>query len=64
MFLSTIREIIQSKPECLAGYIETLSPLFVEQAGSDEEAIRNIVAESLGKLYVAHPRPLTNILVD
>ena len=64
MFLSTLREIIHSKPECLGPYIQTLSPLFQEQAGNDEEYIRNIVAESLGKMYVAHANELTPILIN
>ena len=64
MFLSTIREIIQSKPECLGDYIDTLSPLFLEQAGNQDESIRNIVAESVGKFYRAHPGAFTNVLID
>ena len=33
-------------------------PLYVDQAGSEDEPIRNIVAESIGKLYIAHPAGL------
>jgi hypothetical protein len=55
MFLATMREIINNKPECLQEYLQHLLPLYVDQAGSGDEPIRNIVAESIGKLYIAHP---------
>ena len=54
MYLSTIREIIVIKPECLGTYINTLIPLYLSQAKSDQQSIRNIVAESIGKLYHVH----------
>jgi len=64
MFLSTLREIINSKPECLAQFINELMPLYLSQASSDDEPIRNIVAESIGKLYVTHPDALSKMLLD
>ena len=64
MFLSTLREIINSKPECLAQFIKELMPLYLSQASSDDEPIRNIVAESIGKLYVTHPEALAKMLLD
>lgn len=54
MFLSTLREIIINKPECLKNYIGRLMPLYVQQSNSDDEPIRNIVSESIGKLFVHH----------
>lgn len=54
MFMSTIREIIINKPECLGDYISTLMPLYLVQSDSEEEPIRNIVAESIGKLFITH----------
>ena len=55
MFLSTIKEIIVNKPECLKAYIKTLMELYYNQSNNDDEPIRNIVAESIGKLFVTHP---------
>jgi len=62
MFLSTIREIIMNKPECLKKYLDVLMPLYINQAKNDDEPIRNIVAESIGKLFVTHPQELSPIL--
>lgn len=36
MYMSTIREIITIKPECLQKYIQVLLPLYVSQSGSDQ----------------------------
>ena len=55
MFLSTLREIIINKPECLKNYINTLMPLYFAQSNSEDEPIRNIVSESIGKLFITHP---------
>jgi len=54
MFLSTIREIIMNKPECLKNYINVLMPLYLFQSKSEDEPIRNIVSESIGKLFIHH----------
>jgi len=34
MYLSTIREIIFIKPECLRNYLEILMPLYISQANN------------------------------
>lgn len=62
MFLSTIREIIVNKPECLKDYLKMLMPLYLTQSRSEDEPIRNIVAESIGKLFVAHAPKLSESL--
>jgi len=62
MFLSTIREIIINKPECLENYISTLMPLYLSLSNSEDESIRNIVSESIGKLFIIHPRQITDPL--
>jgi hypothetical protein len=54
MFLSTLREIIMNKPECLKNYIQNLMPLYLFQSSSEDEPIRNIVSESIGKLFIHH----------
>ena len=59
MFLSTVKEIIFIKPECLNQYLNVLMPLYLAQSNSKDEPIRNIVAESIGKLFITHPDALT-----
>ena len=54
MFLSTLREIIMNKPDCLQPYIRNLMPLYLSQSSSENEPIRNIVSESIGKLFIHH----------
>ena len=58
MFLSTVKEIILIKPECLSQYLNVLMPLYLAQSNSKDEPIRNIVAESIGKLFITHPDAL------
>lgn len=55
MYFNTIKEIIVNKPGCLKNYLNSLMPLYFQQASSDNEAIRNIVAESIGKLFNTYP---------
>lgn len=64
MFLSTIKEIIVNKPECLKKYISTLMTLYQTQSNSDNEPIRNIVAESIGKLFITHPESIKQPLME
>ena len=63
MYMSTIREIINIKPECLSQYLPNLLPLYLEQARSDQGAIVNIVSESIGKLYIVSPGQMENDLI-
>ena len=62
MFLSTLREIITNKPECLKNYVGALMPLYLATSTSEDEPIRNIVSESIGKLYVTHPEQIRPVL--
>jgi hypothetical protein len=64
MFLSTLREIIVSKPECLGPFVGEIMPLYISQSRSEDEFIRNIVAESIGKLFVIHPDSLADMLFE
>ena len=59
MFLSTVREIIIIRPDCLDPYLQSLMPLYLAQSNSADEPIRNIVAESIGKLFITHPTVLS-----
>lgn len=63
MFLSTVREIIVSKPECLKQYLNVLMPLYSSQSNSTDEPIRNIVSESIGKLFFTHPTVLAEYVL-
>lgn len=55
LFLNTIREIILNDSECLRDYITPMQDLLMQQSNNDEESIRSIVAESLGRLFAAYP---------
>jgi hypothetical protein len=55
MYFNTLKEIIINKPDCLKNYLKGLMPLYFGQASSENEAIRNIVAESIGKLFITYP---------
>lgn len=52
LFLNTIREIIVHNPRCLAPFISKLLPLLLEQSRNQDEQIRGIVAENLGRLFI------------
>lgn len=64
MYFNTIKEIIVNKPGCLKSYLKDLMPLYFSQASSDNEAIRNIVAESIGKLFNTYPLEIGPSLVQ
>ena len=57
MLMVTLKEIIINKPECLTPYLQTLMPLYIGQSCESElnDSERNIVSESIGRLYAAHP---------
>lgn len=61
LFMNTIREIITHNPKCLEPYNLKLVPLLISHTKHEDEQIRNIVSESLGKLYAVYP---TSINVD
>lgn len=52
LFLNTIREIIINNSKSLAQFIEKLLPLLIEQSKNQDEQIRSIVAENLGRLFI------------
>jgi hypothetical protein len=37
-------------------------PLYMAQSTSEDEPVRNIVSECIGKLYVAHPNEIRPVL--
>jgi len=63
MYFNTIKEIIINKPTCLKSYLVSLMPLYFSQASSDNEAIRNIVSESIGKLFITFPMDIGETLM-
>lgn len=55
LFLNTLREIILNDSNCLKDYIKPMQDLLIQQSMHEEESIRSIVAESLGRLFAAYP---------
>ena len=60
--MNTIREIIIHNPKCLRLFLSKLLPLLVEHSKNEDEQIRNIVAENLGRLYVVYSNDMGHIL--
>lgn len=58
--MNTIREIITHNPKCLSAYLGKLIPLLVEHSKNDDEQIRHIVAENIGKLFVYYSHDMLN----
>jgi hypothetical protein len=55
LFLNTIREIILNDSDCLKNDVDKVTELLMSQTTHEEESIRSIVAESLGRLFSAYP---------
>lgn len=64
LFLNTIREIITHNPLCLRDYVKKLLPLLVEQSKNEEESIRNVVSEAIGRLYVIYSTEMGGVMED
>ena len=64
LFLSTLREIIIENPKCLVMHLERVVDLFMAHSTHQDENIRNIVAESLGRLTPAYEMDIFNVLED
>ena len=62
LFLNTLREIILNDSKCLKEYIKPMLDLFMQQADNEEESIRSIVAESLGRLFAVYSDELLSTL--
>lgn len=56
LFLNTIREIIIHNSKCLELYLTKLLPLLIDHSKNEDEQIRNIVAESIGRLFIIYSR--------
>ena len=56
--MNTIREIILHNAKCLQLYLHKLLPLLVEHSKNEDEQIRNIVAENMGRLFVLYSRDM------
>jgi len=55
LMLHALKELIGSGQATLRGYVEQMLPRLFEFAERDEEAVRNVVAECLGKLAAVAP---------
>ena len=60
LYLNTIREIIIHNPNSLQLYLSKLLPLLIMHSKNEEEQIRNIVAESIGRLFVIYSTDMFN----
>ena len=61
MFLTTLREIIINNPNCLnQPQLDKLMEQYLDQSKIKDQIIRNIIAESIGKLYICHEFKLQN----
>lgn len=60
LFLNTIREIIIHNSKCLEPYLIKLLPLLIEHSRNEDEQIRNLVSESVGRLYIIY----SNLMFD
>lgn len=58
ILLSTLKEIVFNKPGILKDAIGQLMNLYLEQAGSKDELIRNTVSESIGRLFLTQQATL------
>lgn len=54
LFLNTLREIIITNAKCLEKYLVKLLSLLDSQSAHEEESIRSIVAESIGRLFIVY----------
>jgi hypothetical protein len=54
--MNTIREIIIHNAKCLELFLTKLLPLLIEHSKNDDEQIRNIVAENIGRLFVLYSK--------
>ena len=55
LMLHALKELIGSGQATLRGYVEQMLPRLFEFAERDEEGVRNVVAECLGKLAAVAP---------
>jgi hypothetical protein len=60
--LNTVKEIITHNPKCLKDYLDKLLPMLIDQTKNEEEQIRNIVAESLGRLFVVYSNEMQDVI--
>ena len=62
LFLNTLREIILDDPKCLDVHFESVVELFLAHSSHQDENIRNIVAESLGRLTPSYEEQIYETL--
>jgi hypothetical protein len=60
LFLNTIREIIIHNSKCLELYLAKLLPLLVEHSKNEDEVIRSVVSESIGRLFIVYSKFMSN----
>lgn len=58
LFLFSLREIAVTKPECLLDELHNVQKLLLEQTAHNDESVRGIVAECLGRLFSKYPEEM------
>ena len=64
LFLNTVREIIIENPQSLEAQLDKVIELLMLHSVHEDENIRNIVAESLGRLTPVYEDDLSQTLLD
>lgn len=63
-YLNAIRMIVVANPECLLDKLMELCEIFITHAGHDDDSIRSVVAECMGKLFSLAPEEMVNYYSD
>ena len=54
LLMVSMKEIIVNHSERLGPYLDKIMPLLIDHAKHEDENIRNIVAENIGRLFIFH----------
>ena len=60
LILTSVREIVLYHAKDLGNFLDKLMPLFLNHCKHEEENIRNISAECIGKLFIKHSEAMFN----
>lgn len=58
LFLYSIRDIIVHAPKCLKNYLSKLLPLLLAYSGAEDQTIRSLVTENIGRLFVVYSQEM------
>lgn len=60
LFLYSIRDIIVHAPKCLKNFLGKLLPLLLAYSGVEDQTIRSLVTENIGRLFVVYSQEMVN----